>query len=116
MTRCPRDARQQVGRREEGVDLVAAERDRSPLGADEAVLHDMGDSHADVQADNPRGPLQRMGGAHGQFELIRRGIVFLQCEQRAGQHVGLGRRFLAEQVEHRDVGPAGAHARLRFSV
>ena len=69
------------------------------LRRDKAVFHHMGHADPDVEADDPRGPLQRMGRAHARLELIGRGGVPLERQQARGEHLRLRFRFNAEQIE-----------------
>ena len=77
----------------------------------------MGHAHADVEADDARRALERVGRAHAGLELIGRDRIALEREQAGGQHLRLRLGLQPEQVEHRELAEiVGAHARLRFSA
>ena len=61
--------------------------------------------------DDPGRALQRVGGAHTGFELIRLRRILLQREQPGDKHPRLIVQLHAEQVSHRELAEVG-HARL----
>jgi hypothetical protein len=71
------------------------------LCGDEAILHRVRDLHAHIQADDARGPFQRVRGAHADLELICGGGIALQSQQAAGQCLDLAFGVEPEQLVHR---------------
>ena len=51
---------------------VGADRKLAALGGDEVVLERVGDADGGVEADDPGGPLERVGGPHQRLERRRR--------------------------------------------
>ena len=74
-------------------------------------------AHSGVEADHSSRPLERMGRAHAELQLLGRGAVALEREEASRQHFGLRLGFHAKQIEHGELAQIfGAHARLRCSA
>jgi hypothetical protein len=108
---------QQIGPRQQLVDLRGIERQVARLRGHEAVLHRMGHANAHVKTDDPGGAFERMSGTHADLELVGLSVIALEREQARRQDEGLGLDLLAEQIEHRELAQIwSAHARLRRSA
>ena len=84
------------------------------LGADQTVLHHMGDADPGIHPHNPGGALERVRSAHASLKLVRLGRVSLQRQQTGIQYLGLRLGLKAEQLKQRGVAHLlGGHVRLR---
>ena len=83
----------------------------SLLHRDQDVFHGVGNPHRSIEADHPRGALDRMGGAHERLDpravvgvRLERDQAFVQ-DRRVGLHLG------AKQRQQREVFRVTAHAK-----
>jgi hypothetical protein len=85
---------------EEDVDVRGPDGERPALGLDEAIFQRVSDPDRGVEADDPRGPLERVGGAHQGFEDGRGSVGGLDVEKPFREEGRLALRFGAEQLHH----------------
>ena len=111
------DAGQQIGGREQHVDVRAPQRHAPLLRGHETVFHRVSHAHAGVEPDDPRRALERVRRAHAGVELIGLRRVALQREQAGGEDQRLGVGFHAEELQQREVAEILVdHARLRCNA
>ena len=112
-----RDPDQHIDAAEEDVHMPRPEGQLPLLGRDEAVLHRVGDPDGDVEPDDPRRPLERVGRAHQGLDDLGRGQRALQGHESRQQRGGVALRLHAEQLQKGESAQVAAHGRrLRITV
>ena len=110
------DPGQQVRAPKQRVDMTRAQAQPVLLRRDQQVFHGMGQPDPCIQVEDTRGALQRMRRAHAGIQRGAVGRIALQFQQPGIQHRGLRLGLLPEQLQHRCVAQAVAHARLPTSA
>jgi hypothetical protein len=111
-----RKPRQPIGRAQQRVHRLGAERQLALLRGHQRFLHRLRQLRDDVQPDNSRRAFERMGRLHHRLDFFGIGRLRPQFDQPLGKHGRLRLGLRAVKVEQRFVERGGtAHEQKVFT-